>query len=455
MPASAQLLVILAGDGRLLGHRDAPGPQPAEEGGSSSSSALEVGDEVVLSAGIFGTIRSLTDTRAEIEVSPGTVLTVARQVVVRRVEDLPTTPRTIRDPPTRTNRPVPPRPRTEENQHRGEEDAPAGPHAAHLRAGDRRPLRAGRARRRPGSPAWGWTSRAAPGSRCRRSRRAVTPTKLKQAAGIVDGARQRQRRLGGRGLHLGQPQHHRRDPGQERLQPRRLGQAHGPAALPHRGRLAAAGQARRPSPSPSPSPSGTASQAAVAVRQGDADNEEGQPGEPEPSPGPVRRHPQRDAAARHRVTAVDAGRRRQAPTQPPPRAPRSTNPVAWAQNPGEEWLTKFAAFTCPAKGKAAAPVADNPDQPLITCDDKGQKFLLSNAVIEGTDLKSASYGIPQNGTTLRRQPGLQGQGPQGVRQGHHPAARQQRHLRDRARRPGRLLRRRQRADPGRQRPDHR
>src|SRR4051812_19373269 len=49
---------------------------------------LEVGQEVVLSAGIFGTIRSLTETRAEIEVAPGTVLTVARQVVVRRVEDL-------------------------------------------------------------------------------------------------------------------------------------------------------------------------------------------------------------------------------------------------------------------------------------------------------------------------------------------------------------------------------
>ena len=43
-----------------------------------------VGDEVVLSAGIFGTIRSLSDARAEIEIAPGTVITVARQVVVRR-----------------------------------------------------------------------------------------------------------------------------------------------------------------------------------------------------------------------------------------------------------------------------------------------------------------------------------------------------------------------------------
>ena len=49
---------------------------------------LEVGQQVVLSAGIFGTIRALTEGRAEIEVAPGTVITVARQVVVRRADEL-------------------------------------------------------------------------------------------------------------------------------------------------------------------------------------------------------------------------------------------------------------------------------------------------------------------------------------------------------------------------------
>jgi preprotein translocase subunit YajC len=51
---------------------------------------LQVGDEVVLSAGIFGIIRSLEDGRVKLEVSPGTELTVARQAVVRQVE--PETP---------------------------------------------------------------------------------------------------------------------------------------------------------------------------------------------------------------------------------------------------------------------------------------------------------------------------------------------------------------------------
>jgi preprotein translocase subunit YajC len=88
VPAYAQLLVIVAA---LVGFwaivmRPARSQQKQVQ---QLQQELEVGQEVVLSAGIFGTIRSLTETRAEIEVAPGTVLTVARQVVVRRVEDLP------------------------------------------------------------------------------------------------------------------------------------------------------------------------------------------------------------------------------------------------------------------------------------------------------------------------------------------------------------------------------
>ncbi len=74
----------------------------------------------------------------------------------------------------------------------------------------------------------------------------VTQTKLKQAAEHRRLARERQRGLGGGGLHPGQPQHHRRDPRQERLEPRRLRQAHRPAALPHRGGPAAARPGGRP-----------------------------------------------------------------------------------------------------------------------------------------------------------------------------------------------------------------
>ena len=87
MPASAQLLVILVA---LVAFwavvmRPARNQQRKVQ---QLQAELQVGQEVVLSAGIFGTVRSLSDSRAEVEVAPGVVLTVARQVVVRRVEDL-------------------------------------------------------------------------------------------------------------------------------------------------------------------------------------------------------------------------------------------------------------------------------------------------------------------------------------------------------------------------------
>jgi preprotein translocase subunit SecD len=72
--------------------------------------------------------------------------------------------------------------------------------------------------------------------------------------------------------------------------------------------------------------------------------------------------------------------------------------IAWSQSPPAEWTAKLAAYTCPAKG-STTPVVDDPDKPLITCDDNGAKFLLSKSLIEGTQLSSAGYGIPQNGTS--------------------------------------------------------
>jgi preprotein translocase subunit SecD len=104
-----------------------------------------------------------------------------------------------------------------------------------------------------------------------------------------------------------------------------------------------------------------------------------------------------------------------ATTPPSPSAPAQTktgasvdDPLAWALDPGDEWLAKYQAFTCPAKGAEAAPVADDPAKPLITCDDNGVKYLLSKAVIEGTSLKSASAGIPQNSTAWAVMLGLKG-----------------------------------------------
>ena len=50
-------------------------------------SSLEVGDEVLTSAGIFGRIRRMSDDRLELETAGGTRLEILKSTVVRRIGD--------------------------------------------------------------------------------------------------------------------------------------------------------------------------------------------------------------------------------------------------------------------------------------------------------------------------------------------------------------------------------
>jgi preprotein translocase subunit SecD len=69
--------------------------------------------------------------------------------------------------------------------------------------------------------------------------------------------------------------------------------------------------------------------------------------------------------------------------------------LAWMNTPGQQDLARFDAFTCPAPGEERP--QDVSDQVLIACDEDGNKFLLSTAVIEGTQLDDASSGPTQQG----------------------------------------------------------
>jgi preprotein translocase subunit SecD len=62
------------------------------------------------------------------------------------------------------------------------------------------------------------------------------------------------------------------------------------------------------------------------------------------------------------------------------------------RNPDAVNLAKFQNFTCDKETK----VNDDPSKPLLACDQDGNKYLLSPAIIEGTQLDGADYGIPQN-----------------------------------------------------------
>jgi preprotein translocase subunit SecD len=69
-------------------------------------------------------------------------------------------------------------------------------------------------------------------------------------------------------------------------------------------------------------------------------------------------------------------------------------PLRWQDDPGAVWLQRFASFTCPKNLANMPPVRDIPSRPLVTCDQDGNKLLLSVALIEGTQLKQAQATPP-------------------------------------------------------------
>jgi preprotein translocase subunit SecD len=67
-----------------------------------------------------------------------------------------------------------------------------------------------------------------------------------------------------------------------------------------------------------------------------------------------------------------------------------TELLAWVRAPDAKSLQQFQRYTCEGDRP------DVPGKPLIACDEDGIKYLMTPAVIEGTQLSDASSGIPQN-----------------------------------------------------------
>lgn len=85
MPPELQLLVILVAFVGFWFILIRP-TRNAQRRTQELQSSLQVGDRVIISAGIFGTITSLDGERVGLEIAPGTVVTVARQAVVRSLD---------------------------------------------------------------------------------------------------------------------------------------------------------------------------------------------------------------------------------------------------------------------------------------------------------------------------------------------------------------------------------
>ena len=145
-----------------------------------------------------------------------------------------------------------------------------------------------------------------------------------------------------------------------------------------------------PTASPTGSPSGSASATPNnRPAPGFADSTES----PTPTAGPTS-SATASASPSGSASATPTGGASESGAPEPAAQSRIEEALAFQSTPDQRSQARFAAFTCPADG-SAPPVQDNPDQPLITCDDQGQKFLLSKSIIEGTQLEDASAGIPQ------------------------------------------------------------
>jgi len=107
-----------------------------------------------------------------------------------------------------------------------------------------------------------------------------------------------------------------------------------------------------------------------------------------------------DAATDPSTDATDAATPSESPTSSSSEAPKGSDEtrfddaVSFMNSPPADWTQKYNDYTCPT---TTAEIKDDPDQPLVTCDPDGlTKYLLTPAIIEGTDLTDASFGIPQN-----------------------------------------------------------
>ena len=82
-------LIIIAGLFWLLLIRPA---QRRQREAIAVQQAAEIGSEVMLTSGIYGTVMAAQDDTLQLEVAPGTVVKVARGAVARVVTDEPTHP---------------------------------------------------------------------------------------------------------------------------------------------------------------------------------------------------------------------------------------------------------------------------------------------------------------------------------------------------------------------------
>ena len=148
-----------------------------------------------------------------------------------------------------------------------------------------------------------------------------------------------------------------------------------------------AGDSTAPSEAPA-TPSGSANRAPVGFADGTAT--------PDPS-AEASTEPSGTASTEPSAGPTPSG----VPVVPSPEGGADVgDPLKWIDAPNQEAIDAYNAFTCPQDGTPVN-VEDEPKKPLVTCEwdaenKVAQKYLLSAAMIEGSQLDDASAQIPQN-----------------------------------------------------------
>jgi preprotein translocase subunit SecD len=147
-----------------------------------------------------------------------------------------------------------------------------------------------------------------------------------------------------------------------------------------------------PAPGASPAPSDTASPSGAANRAPVSYEDETPSPTAEPTDAATAT-PSADPSGTPSAGASEGAE----PLAPPEGGEGVGDPLTWVDNPNQEAVDAYNAFTCPPDG-APANVVDDPKKPLVTCGTgrfEGVKYLLSASMIEGTDLDTAAAEIPQ------------------------------------------------------------
>jgi preprotein translocase subunit SecD len=155
-----------------------------------------------------------------------------------------------------------------------------------------------------------------------------------------------------------------------------------------------------PSPSDAASPTDTPTAeptaSGTANRPGVAYGDESPSADPTDAAGET---PSGDPGASPSADPSEGGSEGVEPIEAPEGGPSVDDPLTWYKSPNQAAVDAYNDFVCPADGSPVN-VVDDPAKPLISCEydpDSGLsiKYLMSAALIEGTDLDDAAAEIPQ------------------------------------------------------------